>query len=94
MEPFTRVFTDDLLGKLDKALTDHPDECPLEDMKPFAVEYRDEPRVSPSSCSLMPRTSRPRLPRFLRILDNCAMPPPRADGRPAITRSTTQDFTA
>ena len=28
-------------AKLDKALTEHPDECPLEDMKQFAVEYRD-----------------------------------------------------
>ena len=41
MEPFTRLFTDDLLAKLDKALTEHPDECPLEDMKRFAVEFRD-----------------------------------------------------
>jgi len=41
MEPFTRVFTDDLLAKLDKALMEHPDECPLEDMKRFAVEFRD-----------------------------------------------------
>ena len=30
-----------LLAKVDKALTEHPDECPLEDMKRFAVEYRD-----------------------------------------------------
>ena len=36
-----RMFADDLLAKLDKALTEHPDECPLEDMKQFAVEYRD-----------------------------------------------------
>jgi len=41
MEPFTRLFTDDLLAKLDKALTEHPDDCPLEDMKRFAVEFRD-----------------------------------------------------
>ena len=41
MEPFTRMLTDDLLAKVDKALTEHPDECPLEDMKRFAVEYRD-----------------------------------------------------
>ena len=41
MEPFTRVFADDLLAKLDKALSEHPDEFPLEDMKRFAVEYRD-----------------------------------------------------
>ena len=41
MEPFTRMFADHLLAKLDKALTEHPDECPLEDMKRFAVEYRD-----------------------------------------------------
>ena len=41
MEPFTRMFTDVLLAKLDKALTEHPDECPLEDMKRFAIEYRD-----------------------------------------------------
>ena len=41
MEPYTRVFADDLLAKLDKALTEHPDECPLEDMKRFAIEYRD-----------------------------------------------------
>jgi len=26
MEPFTRMFTDDLLAKLHKALTEHPDE--------------------------------------------------------------------
>src|SRR6188768_4302801 len=38
MEPFTRMLTDDLLAKVDKALTEHPDECPLEDMKRFAVE--------------------------------------------------------
>ena len=36
-----RVFADDLLAKLDKALTEHPHECPLEDMKRFAVEFRD-----------------------------------------------------
>ena len=36
-----RVFADDLLAKLDKALTEHPDDCPLEDMKRFAVEFRD-----------------------------------------------------
>jgi len=36
-----RVFADDLLAKLDKALTEHPHECPLEDMKRFAIEYRD-----------------------------------------------------
>ena len=41
MEPYTRVFAAALLAKLDKALTEHPDECPLEDMKRFAVEYRD-----------------------------------------------------
>ena len=41
MEPFTRMLTDDLLAKVDKALTEHPDECPLEDTKRFAVEYRD-----------------------------------------------------
>ena len=41
MEPYTRVFANNLLAKLDKALTEHPDECPLEDMKRFAVEYRD-----------------------------------------------------
>ena len=41
MEPFIRMFADDLLAKLDKALTEHPDECPLEDMKRFAVEYRE-----------------------------------------------------
>ena len=41
MEPFTRLFTDDLLAKLDKALSEHPDEFPLEDMKRFAVELRD-----------------------------------------------------
>ena len=41
MDPFTRLFTDDLLAKLDKALSEHPDEFPLEDMKRFAVEYRD-----------------------------------------------------
>ena len=41
MEPYTRLFADNLLAKLDKALTEHPDECPLEDMKRFAVEYRD-----------------------------------------------------
>ena len=41
MDPFTRLFTDDLLAKLDKALSEHPDEFPLEDMKRFAVELRD-----------------------------------------------------
>jgi|SRR6188768_3490970 len=41
MEPFTRLFTDNRLAKLDRALTEHPDECPLEDMKRFAIEYRD-----------------------------------------------------
>ena len=41
MEPFTRMFADDLLAKLDKALTEHPHECPLEDMKRFAIEYRE-----------------------------------------------------
>jgi len=41
MDPFTRLFTDDLLAKLDKALSEHPDEFPLEDMKRFAVEFRD-----------------------------------------------------
>ena len=41
MEPYTRLFADNLLAKLDKALTEHPDECPLEDMKRFAIEYRD-----------------------------------------------------
>ena len=41
MEPFTRMFADDLLAKLDKALTEHPDEFPLENMKRFATEYRD-----------------------------------------------------
>ena len=41
MEPFTRLFADDLLAKLDKALTEHPDECPLEDMKRFVIEFRD-----------------------------------------------------
>jgi hypothetical protein len=35
------MFTDDLLTKLDMALTEHSDECPLEDIKRFAVEYRD-----------------------------------------------------
>ena len=46
MEPFTRLFADDLLAKLDKALTEHPDECPLEDMKRFVIEYRDGGRAS------------------------------------------------
>ena len=41
MDPFTRLFTDDLLAKLDKALSEHPDEFPLEDMKRFAIEFRD-----------------------------------------------------
>src|SRR6187455_3185927 len=27
MEPYTRLFADNLLAKLDKALTEHPDEC-------------------------------------------------------------------
>ena len=36
-----RMFADDWLAKLDKALTEHPDECPLENMKRFAIEYRD-----------------------------------------------------
>ena len=36
-----RVFADDLHAKLDKALTEHPHECPLEDMKRFAIEYRE-----------------------------------------------------
>ena len=35
------MFTDDLLAKLHKALTEHPDEFPLENMKRFATEYRD-----------------------------------------------------
>ena len=38
---YTSVRPTNLLAKLDKALTEHPDECPLEDMKRFAVEYRD-----------------------------------------------------
>jgi hypothetical protein len=58
MDPFTRLFTDDLLAKLDKALSEHPDEFPLEDMKRFAVEFATEPRVSPPSCW---RTSRTRV---------------------------------
>jgi hypothetical protein len=36
-----RIFADDWLVKLDKALTESPDECPLEDMKRFSTEYRD-----------------------------------------------------
>ena len=36
-----RMFADDWLAKLDKALTEHPDEFPFEDMKRFATEYRD-----------------------------------------------------
>jgi len=43
MDPFTRLFTDDLLAKLDKALSEHPDEFPLEDMKRFVDG--DTPRV-------------------------------------------------
>ena len=35
-----RMFSDDWLAKLDKALTEHPDDFPLKDMKRFAMEYR------------------------------------------------------
>jgi len=41
MQLDVRMFSDDWLAKLDKALTEHPHECPLEDMKRFAIEYRE-----------------------------------------------------
>jgi hypothetical protein len=40
MELDLRMFSDDWLAKLDKALTEHPDDFPLKDMKRFAMEYR------------------------------------------------------
>ena len=41
MQLDVRMFSDDWLAKLDKALTERPHECPLEDMKRFAIEYRE-----------------------------------------------------
>ena len=40
MQLDVRMFSDDWLAKLDKALTEHPDDLPLKDMKRFAMEYR------------------------------------------------------
>ena len=36
-----RMFSDDWLAKLGKALTEHAGEFPLEDMKRFSTEYRN-----------------------------------------------------
>jgi len=41
MQLDVRMFADDWLAKLDKALTEQPEEFPLKDMKRFAIEYRD-----------------------------------------------------